>query len=124
MIWENRQLVTDEPVEVVVYRKITYPFRGIYRIYPNLTKETEGCQHRVRYTRYFEFAEGSTTPPSRLSEFCTRSTNNPTLATLFHHHHHPVQLKNPTVADHDFTSCPHCHYRSVSILQDDDPTIS
>ena len=39
MIGENRQLVTDEPVEVQDYRKITDHFRGIYRIYPNLIKE-------------------------------------------------------------------------------------
>ena len=46
MIGENQQLVTNEPVEfekepveVQDYRKITDHFRGIYRIYPNLTKE-------------------------------------------------------------------------------------
>ena len=39
MIGENWQLVTNEPVEVEDYRKITDHFRGIYRIYPNLTKE-------------------------------------------------------------------------------------
>ena len=46
MTGENRQLVTDEPVEfekkpveVQDCRKITDHFRGIYRIYPNLTKE-------------------------------------------------------------------------------------
>ena len=39
MIGENRQLVTDEPVEVQDCRKITGHFRGIYRIYPNLIKE-------------------------------------------------------------------------------------
>ena len=39
MIGENRQLVTNEPVEVQVWRKITYHFRIIYRIYPNLMKE-------------------------------------------------------------------------------------
>jgi len=40
---ENRQLVTNEPVEFEKYpvevqdcRKITDHFRGIYRIYPNL----------------------------------------------------------------------------------------
>ena len=43
MIGENWQLVTDEPVEFdkqpVEFqdcRKITNPFRGICRIYPNL----------------------------------------------------------------------------------------
>ena len=35
MVGENRQFVTDEPVEVQDCRKITDHFRGIYRIYPN-----------------------------------------------------------------------------------------
>ena len=46
MIWENRQLVTDEPVEFEKYtvevqdcRRITDHFRGIYRIVSNLIKE-------------------------------------------------------------------------------------
>jgi hypothetical protein len=39
MIGENRQLVTDEPVEVQDCRKITDRFRGIHRIYLNLEKE-------------------------------------------------------------------------------------
>ena len=46
MIGENRQLVTDEPVEFVTEpvegqecRKITDHFRGIFRIYSNLIKE-------------------------------------------------------------------------------------
>ena len=39
MIGENQQLVTDEPIEVQDFRKITDHFRGIYRIYPNLIKE-------------------------------------------------------------------------------------
>ena len=39
MIGENRQLVTNEPVEVQDYRKITNHFREIYRIQPNLIKE-------------------------------------------------------------------------------------
>ena len=46
MTGENRQLVTDEPVEfrkqpveVQDYRKITDHFRGIYRIYPNSMKK-------------------------------------------------------------------------------------
>ena len=46
MIRENRQLVTNEPiefdklaVEVQGYRKITDHIKGIYRIYPNLVKE-------------------------------------------------------------------------------------
>ena len=46
MIEENRQLVTDEPVEfekqlveVQDCMKLTDHFRGIYRIYPNLIKE-------------------------------------------------------------------------------------
>ena len=47
MVGENRQLVTDEPVEVEIklievedYTKFTDHFRGIYRIiYPNLIKE-------------------------------------------------------------------------------------
>ena len=48
MIGENRQLVTNEPVdfekkpvEVEDFRKITDHFRGIYRIYPNLMKENQ-----------------------------------------------------------------------------------
>ena len=52
MIGENRQLVIDEPVEsekqpveVQDGRRITDHFRGIYRIYPNLIKETGGCEH-------------------------------------------------------------------------------
>ena len=46
MIGENWQLVTNElvefekePVEAQDCRKITDHFRGIYKIYPNLTKE-------------------------------------------------------------------------------------
>ena len=39
VIGENRQLVTYEPVEVEVYMKIIDHFRGIYRIYSNVTKE-------------------------------------------------------------------------------------
>ena len=39
MIKENQQSVTNKPVEVEDYRKITDHFRGIYRIYPYLTKE-------------------------------------------------------------------------------------
>ena len=46
MIGENRQLVTNEPVEfekkpveVQDCKKFTDHFRGIYRIYPNLKKE-------------------------------------------------------------------------------------
>ena len=46
MIRDNRQLVTNEPVEfekspvqVQDCRNITDQFRGIYRIYPNLIKE-------------------------------------------------------------------------------------
>ena len=38
MIGENRELLTDEPVEVQDCRKITDHFRGIYRMYPNLIK--------------------------------------------------------------------------------------
>jgi hypothetical protein len=40
MIGDNRQLVTNEPVEVQDCRKITDYFKGLYRrIYPNLIKE-------------------------------------------------------------------------------------
>ena len=47
MVGENRQLVTDEPVEfakspVEVHqdcRKVPDHFRGIYRIYPNFIQE-------------------------------------------------------------------------------------
>ena len=39
MIRENRQLVTNEPVEVQDCSKITDYFRGIYRIYSILIKE-------------------------------------------------------------------------------------
>ena len=39
MIGENRQLVTDEPVEVQDCRKIADHFRGIHRIYPNSVKQ-------------------------------------------------------------------------------------
>jgi hypothetical protein len=46
MIGQNRQLVTNEPVEVEKYpvevqdcRKITHHFRGIDSIYPNSMKE-------------------------------------------------------------------------------------
>ena len=38
--WENQPLVTHEPVEVQDFRKIASRFRGIYRIYPNLTKKS------------------------------------------------------------------------------------
>ena len=41
MIGENRQLVTNEPVEVQDCRKITDRFRGIYRIYPNFVRENQ-----------------------------------------------------------------------------------
>ena len=41
MIVENRQLVTNEPVEVQECRKITDHSRGIYRICPKLVKEQE-----------------------------------------------------------------------------------
>ena len=41
MIGENRQLVTNEPVEVQDCRKITDYFRGIYRISPRLIKENQ-----------------------------------------------------------------------------------
>ena len=41
MIGENMQLlVTDKPVEIQNCRKITDQFRGMYRIYPNLLKES------------------------------------------------------------------------------------
>ena len=40
MIRENRQLITDESVEVQDWKKITDRFGGIYRIYPNLIWET------------------------------------------------------------------------------------
>jgi hypothetical protein len=36
MIGENRQLATDEPVEVQGFRRITDHFRGIYGIYLKL----------------------------------------------------------------------------------------
>ena len=39
MTRENRQLVTDEVVEVEDCRKITNHFTGIYRLYPNSIKE-------------------------------------------------------------------------------------
>ena len=39
MIEENRQLVTNEPVEVKVCRKINKHFRRIHGIYPHLIKE-------------------------------------------------------------------------------------
>jgi hypothetical protein len=42
MITENRQLVTNEHVEVQDRRKITDHFRGTYRIYPNVIKENRG----------------------------------------------------------------------------------
>ena len=41
MIGENRQLVTDQPVEVPHCRKSADRLRGIYRIYPNLIKENQ-----------------------------------------------------------------------------------
>ena len=49
---ENRQLVTNEPVEVRDCRKITDHFRRIYRIYPNLIKENR----RMRTCHRFGFA--------------------------------------------------------------------
>ena len=39
MNWENWPLVTDEPVEVQDFRKLTNPFRGIYRTFHNLIKK-------------------------------------------------------------------------------------
>ena len=55
MIGENRQLVTNEPVEfekeaveVQVCRKITGCFRGIYRIHPDLIKENRRMSTRNR----------------------------------------------------------------------------
>jgi hypothetical protein len=52
MIGENRQLLTDEPVEVHQdFRKIIDPFRGIYRrIYPNFIRKTEGCHDVTGWT--------------------------------------------------------------------------
>ena len=57
MLGENRQLVTNEPVEfeklpveVQICRKITDQFLGIYRIYHNLMKETGGCEHVTGWT--------------------------------------------------------------------------
>ena len=51
MIGENRQLVTDEPVEVQGCRKSTDPFRGIYRIYyPNIKKENRRMSSCNRWT--------------------------------------------------------------------------
>jgi hypothetical protein len=51
MIGENRQLITNEPVEFEKYpvevpdcKKITDHFRRIHRIYPNLITETRGCE--------------------------------------------------------------------------------
>jgi hypothetical protein len=50
MIGENPQLVIDEPVEFekepVEVLQITDHFKGIYKIYHDLTKEKpKGCQH-------------------------------------------------------------------------------
>ena len=52
MTGENQQVFANGPVEFKIYpvevqdcRKITDYFRGIYRIYPNLIKDTGGCQH-------------------------------------------------------------------------------
>ena len=47
MIRKNRQLLTDEPVEVQTCRKITDHLRGICSIYLNLQKEIQsgGCEH-------------------------------------------------------------------------------
>jgi len=39
MIGENRQLVTNEPVEVQDCKIITDHFRGTYKIYPKLNNE-------------------------------------------------------------------------------------
>ena len=39
MIGENRQLGTNEPVDVQDFRKIIDHFRGIYRTYPTLLRE-------------------------------------------------------------------------------------
>ena len=39
MIGENRQLVTNEPVEVQDRQENYRPFREIYRIYPDFMKE-------------------------------------------------------------------------------------
>ena len=50
MVGEDRQLVTDEPVEVGDCRRITDYFRGIYRIYSNLVKENwrmGTCNYRL-----------------------------------------------------------------------------
>ena len=41
MIGENRQSVTDEPVEVHDYMRITDHFRGIYRIHSNSIKQNQ-----------------------------------------------------------------------------------
>ena len=50
MIKENWQLVTNEPVEVQDCRKITNRFRGICRIYPELSHKTGGCQRVTDWT--------------------------------------------------------------------------
>lgn len=54
---ENQLLVKDQPVEfdkqpvgVQGFEKITDHFRGIYRIYLDLTMKTDRCQHVMGWT--------------------------------------------------------------------------
>jgi hypothetical protein len=51
MVGENRQLVTDEPVEVQDFRRITDHSRRINREYTsNSYRKTEGCPHVTGWT--------------------------------------------------------------------------
>ena len=61
MFGENRQLVTNEPVEfekqpveVQDCKEITDHFRGICRKHPNLIKANKGCQHATGWTSNHE----------------------------------------------------------------------
>ena len=45
MSGKNRQLVTDELVEIRDFRRITDHFRRIYEIYLECIKQTGRCQH-------------------------------------------------------------------------------
>ena len=88
---ENRQLVTNEPVEVRDCRKITDHFRRIYRIYPNLIKENR----RMRTCHRFGFANTriSTGYAQKSSQSLRVLSTKNSLSTLISHHAWKEELR-------------------------------
>jgi hypothetical protein len=81
MIGENRQLVTNEPVEVQDCMKIIDYFRGIYRIYPNLRKENR----RMSTCNWLDLQTLGSQPiiPKNLPDHCPTPTPLSTSAYVF-----------------------------------------